>query len=491
MPVFGPRRWRRLSILAYALLCGPGVGSAFGAQALLAPQLPSLVTDGALIFRNPVYQPLNRPPFGNACRICPQDVVQGALNDCALLSALAAVANASPGTIEKALLDTSQQDPAGDEIYQASYWNTDQGAWTTALITSSFPAQNVSVWDKWAANITNLRAPGTPFFIYAQLPPSGSTWPMLMEKGYVAMSWASGGYATPDLMEYANLQTRTQGIGLDPAIVLTRLTGYATTAHDVKSPTAIKQIASVWIRDSPPMTDTGGNGILAGLLLHHDFKAVEPNLKACLSPIGQEHARPLCTAACRESHTCRQTVPRALSVDPGQKIHVRIVDVDSRSGAEHEVYAFDHSPALCTKDSPCKFDVPASQWVLQGSLVISFDMSDADPLQALDTLLSRLQREHSAVIVGSRTKAQCPADDPVCTQLFGAPLWLVEGHAYYLERYVQSSRGTIGNNQVVIGDPHGGELVERTLTLTQFYHSFLKVYQNPTAHEPSRCNCTR
>jgi hypothetical protein len=470
------------------------------AATVVTPVLPAEVIDPPLEPMIPSYRSFNRPPFGSPCRICPSDAIQGALNDCALLSALAAVANVSPGTIEKALIDTGGTDAQKDEIYQISYWDLNRGEWHKELITSAYPAQSKSTTDTWYNNIlhgVNIspKTLFTPFFIYAQLPArdqswwsrqfatNDTTWALLMEKGYVAMPWVPQGYATPDLMNSAS------GKGLFSRDTLTQVTGFKTIPHEVKPTAPAKQVASVWIRNSPAMSDVGGRSIILGAL-HGNFKAVEPNLKTCIVPVGEEHARrPICTSPCPQSHICRASLQRPLAADSSQAIHVRVLDVDARSGAEHEIYAFDTHPGGCTTDKPCTFDVPASQWVLQGPLEVSFGMADADPLQSLDSLLTRLQKERAAVIVGSREKAQCPADDALCAQLFASQTPLVEGHAYYLKRYVRSPNGPTEKNALVIGDPHGGALAERTITLAEFYHSFLEIDENPTAHESSRCTC--
>jgi len=518
------RHWLALAFVMTAIAHPPGHRSVAEASDITTPRLPYIVTDGALWpisqpLIHPTYQSFNKPPFGSPCQICPTEVIQGAANDCALLSALAAVATVSPGTIENAIRDTRQHDANGDEIYGISYWDQTRGEWAIRYITASFPGQTLSTGDLWLSNIKQNRDvlhPFTPFFIYAQLPPSHTIWPLLMEKGYAAMPWMTRGYGSGALLEYANLQEKVlqgpgldlanlspqlqayanlpdgqkiQGAGLNPQDTLTQVTGFATTPHEVKAAQAPKQLASVWIRDSPAMADTGGHSIIGGLL-RGDLKAVQPNLKTCVTPLGQEHAHPSCTAPCRESHVCRQAFVRSVPLESGQKFHVRIVDVDLRSGSEHEIYSFDKSLAGCTADSPCKFDVPASQWVSPGPLEISFGTADADPLQALDTLLTRLQKERAAVIVGSLSKAQCPSGDSLCVQLFGPPTSLVETHAYYLERYVRAPGGSVADNQLTIGDPHGGALAERTLTLNQFRHSFLEIYENPTGHEPSSCTCS-
>jgi hypothetical protein len=499
------RAWSGVGRLrAYVMLLALVRVVAFAADTVVPPQIPSLVTDGALVFDNPSYQSFKRAPFGNPCRICPSDAIQGALNDCALLSALASVAIVSPGTIEKAIIDTGRKDTLGDEIYQISYWDIDHSRWQAVLITSSFPAQTISTAHTLWGNVSQrgyIANALTPFFIYAQLPArdqawwsrfiigaNDATWVLLMEKGYVAMPWASKGYATPDLMEYADLKNKLPGKGLAPTLTLTQVTGFPTTSHKVRSIKPAKQVASVWIRDSPAVADVGGHSILLGLL-HGNLKAVEPNLKTCVAPLGEEHARPICTAPCRESHTCRASLSKPLDTESGRKVHVRVLDVDSRSGAEHEVYAFDVEPGSCTSDKPCTYDVPTSQWVLAGPLEVSFGTTDSDPLEALDTLLARLQKERAAVIVGSLEKVQCPAGDALCAQMFGPPTPLVEGHAYYLKKYVRSPTGPVGDNEVLIGDPHGGELPERTITLNEFYHSFLEIDENPTAHEKSNCTC--
>jgi hypothetical protein len=126
-----------------------------------------------------------------------------------------------------------------------------------------------------------------------------------------------------------------------------------------------------------------------------------------------------------------------------------------------------------------------------GPLKISFGMADADPLQSLDSLLARLRngKEPAAVIVGSRTKEQCPADDALCAQMFGTPTPLIEGHAYYLKEYVRNPVGPVGDNKLVVGDPHGGTEPTRTIKLNEFYHSFLEIDENPTAHQRSNCTC--
>jgi hypothetical protein len=309
-----------------------------------------------------------------------------------------------------------------------------------------------------------------------------------MEKGYVAMPWVSQGYATPDLMEYTDAAKTKPGHGLYAKQTLTQVTGFKTIVHDVKSTASARQVASVWIRNSPAMADIGGKSILLGAL-HGDFKAVQPNLKTCVVPVGEEHVRSICTTPCLESHTCQAPLHRPLALDAGQMVHVRVLDMDFHSRVEHEIYAFDTHLDSCTSDKPCTFDVPANRWVMQGPLAISFGMTDADPMQSLDYLLTRLQKERAAVIVGSRTKAQCPADDALCTQQFGSQTPLVEGHAYYLKQYVRRPSGPIEKNELVIGDPHGGALAERTITLAEFYHSFLEIDENPTAHEPSNCTC--
>jgi hypothetical protein len=511
-----------LVMISIAHLAGPS--SVAHASDITTPRLPYIVTDGALWpishpLLHPTYQSFNKSPFGSPCQICPTQAIQGALNDCALLSALAAVATVSPGTIEHAIRDTGQRDVNGDEVYGISYWDQTSGGWTVRYVTSSFPGQTLATGDMWWSNISQNRRllhPFTPFFIYAQLPPNNAIWPMLMEKAYVAMPWMSRGYGTGSLLEYANLQEKVLqgpnvdlsnlgpalqayaslpdsqkvlGEGLNPGDTLTQVTGYATTSHEVRAAQAPKQVASVWIRDSPAMADTRGHSIIAGLL-RGDLKAVEPNLKTCVTPLGQPHADPVCTAPCRESHTCRRAFVRSVPSDSGQKFHVRILDVDLRSGSEHELYSFDKALSGCTVDSPCRFDVPANQWVSPGPLEISFGVTDADPLEALDRLLTRLQRGQAAAIVGSRAQSQCPADDSVCTQAFGPPLSLVNTHAYYLKRYVRNNGASIANNELTIGDPHGGELAERTLTLNQFYHAFLMIYENPTGHESSSCTCS-
>jgi hypothetical protein len=127
--------------------------------------------------------------------------------------------------------------------------------------------------------------------------------------------------------------------------------------------------------------------------------------------------------------------------------------------------------------------------VLAGPLAVSFGTTDRDPLEALDALLARLQKARAAVIVGSLESGQCPAGDALCKQMFAPPTPLVEGHAYYLKGYVRNPTGPVADNKLVIGDPHGGALPQRTVTLNEFYHSFLEIDDNPTAHEPSRCTC--
>jgi hypothetical protein len=478
------RMHRLVQCLVLCVLAAPG---AFAAVPLTTPQLPDVITDHGMIFKTPLYRSFKGPAFVDRCRICSRDAVQGALNDCALLSSFAAVARVSPGTIQRALIDSGQQDTHGDEIYQVSYWDNGRKSWQAARITSAFPVQNVSELDHWSSNLMHLQAPWAPLFLYAQLPDSGATWPLLLEKGYAAMPWAARGYATPDLMEYADLKTGALGAGLDPAVVLTQLTGYPTSQHDVKPAQPGKLVASASILSSPSVANVGGHSVILGLLRGH-IKAIEPNLKTCVTPVGSSRARPVCTAACLESHTCHQAFSRRLVLGQGQKYHVRVLDVDTLSGEEHEVYAFDESLALCTVKSPCKYDVPSNRYVLAGPLEISFGFADTDPLEELDDLLSRLQEQTAAVIVGSLTKAQCPVNDSICAQLFDPPQSLVQGHAYFLKGYERGT--TLRDNRVIIGDPHGGALAERRLTLNEFYHSFLKIYENATAHEkPSNCVC--
>src|SRR6185437_2008854 len=133
--------------------------------------------------------------------------------------------------IENAIRDTRQHDANGDEIYGISYWDQTRGEWAIRYITASFPGQTLSTGDLWWSNIKQNRDvlhPFTPFFIYAQLPPSHTIWPLLMEKGYAAMPWMTRGYGSGALLEYANLQEKVlQGPGLDLANLSPQLQAYA------------------------------------------------------------------------------------------------------------------------------------------------------------------------------------------------------------------------------------------------------------------------
>jgi hypothetical protein len=453
----------------------------------LQPTLPAQVIDlaGNVMFQNPTYQSFHRPPFGSPCRICATDVIQGALNDCSLLSAIAAVATASPGTIERAVTAAGQKDANDDDIYLVQYFQN--GAAKSLPIASSFPAQTLSLGDKWYSNIRQrgyVWSPLTPFFVYAQLPSkdesalslvfngmSDSTWPMLMEKAYVAMV-APGGYGDKNLYDK----------GFDPAVTLTHVTGVPTKQYDVKAVTG-SSLASVWVHDSPSVANVGGHSVILGLL-RGTMKAIEPNLRVCVAPANTQQGA--CAPVCRESHECRGALSQGLPLAHGAKVRVQVTDIN-RPGDEHEVATFDVDPSQCTDKSPCTVSVPANQWVLAGNLVISFGVA-SDPLLGLDALLSDIQTHHRASIVGTVWQTTgCPANDVICAQLFEPVGSLEWGHAYYLRGYKRFN-GPVKDNSVMVGNPHGGGLPP-PLTLEQFYHAFIKIYDNETKHEASQCTC--
>jgi hypothetical protein len=475
----------RAFTVSLVLMLSAAAGAATSLQFTpLEPAIPAQVIDlaGNVMFQNPTYQSFDRLPFGSDCRICAHDVIQGALNDCSFLSALAAVATASPGTIHNAITATGQKDKNNDDIYLVQYYSG--GATKNLAIASAFPAQAVSTLDKWWSNISQrgyIGSPLTPFFVYAQLPAkdqsmvsaaftgvNDSTWPMLMEKAYVAMT-APGGYADTNL--YNN--------GYDPAVALSHVTGLLTKQYDVKA-VAGSTLVSVWVHDSPAVADRGGHSVILGLL-RGTLKAIEPNLRVCLTaPRGQS----ACAPTCHESHECRASLPQPLLLKPGEKVRLQVTDID-RPGSEHPVATRDLDPAPCTDAKPCSFDVPADSWVLGGPLVISFGQH-SDPLVGLDALLSDIRDHKRASIVGTVWKTTgCPANDSVCAQMFEPVGPLEWGHAYYFFNYVDLG-GPIKDNSVVVGNPHGGK--PTAVTLEQFSHAFIKIYENETKHE-GQCAC--
>ncbi len=482
----------RSALFALALPLFSVAADAGSGPVLQQPGLPKVIVDSnspdkRVLLRDPEYQSYSATPFGQSCRVCPTDVIQGALNDCSLMSSLAAVALASPGTIESAIQDTNQTDAQGDEIYLIRYYA--DGRANQYPVSSSFPAEANSTADRLAANLGRglLSAPLTPFFAFAMPPESANptwwqsltgsnyaSWPMLMEKGYVAMPSMPGGYANVPLYEN----------GLDPDKTLSQITGLAGAVYTVNSPTNGTVLASVWIKDSPAVADSGSHSILGGLL-RGDLNAVQPSLKVCVTVSGQPHA--VCTPVCHESHTCRRLFMGGVPLSVRRKIHIRVMDVE-RSGPEHEIAAFDEDPTQCTDGSPCTIDVPAGPWVSAGPLVIGFETQPTavDPLAELDARLGQMQATRAAVVVGSVLEnAGCPPTDSVCLQLLPPQGPLLWGHAYYLKRYTRSA-GNLEAGSIVLGDPHGSEQV---ITLKQFLHTFIKVYSNETKHESSRCGC--
>ena len=457
----------------------------------LQPALPAQVVDldGHVMFQNPTYQTFDREPFGSSCRICATDVIQGALNDCSLLSALAAVAIVSPGTIKAAITKTADHDANGDFIYLVQY--DKNGTATSIPITSAFPALPVSTFNKWVSNIKQrgyLWSPLTPFFVYAQLPAheqsawsaaftgiDDSTWPMLMEKAYMAMA-VPGGYG----------DTTLYNAGLDPRITLSQVADGTTHQTAVRTMTGSK-LVSVWVHDSPAVADRGGHSVILGLL-RGTLKAIEPNLRVCVAaPSGQS----ACAPTCHESHECHASLPRPLTLKPGDKVRVQVTDID-RPGSEHPVATRDMDPTQCTDAKPCSFDVPADSWVLGGPLIVSFGQQ-ADPLVGLDALLSDIRNKRRAAIVGTVLKDNglkdkdkgCPAGDTICAQMLEPVGPLEWGHAYYFMNYVDLG-GPLKDNSVVFGNPHGGK--PNAITLEQFYHAFVEIYDNPTKNDV-KCSC--
>src|ERR1700719_335636 len=62
------------------------------------PQITAL-SEGIL----PVYRRIDGTRFANPCRVCPDEIRQGEIDDCFLISSLADIALVSPGTIQNVI----------------------------------------------------------------------------------------------------------------------------------------------------------------------------------------------------------------------------------------------------------------------------------------------------------------------------------------------------------------------------------------------------
>jgi hypothetical protein len=508
------RSWFPLMIIL-ATAAFPGAIPA-APQTVPTPALPAIPSADPLNGFPESYVPISGTPFGDGCHICPDDILQGELDDCYLLSSLAAIAIVSPGTIQNAIMPVGK-DAAGNTVYtvrlsskevkaESAFPGLKSPGGLLDLISSKAYASTAY----WGSLIH-----GQSFFYYAQPPSDGSAltklknsngviWPMIMEEAYAATLTENDPKTgqekkdpktgKPIYVGYAGY--KGGGISYLAMQTITGAPGGGYIVDPKGPPTSPAVVKSVFIHDSPALADVGGHSILGGLL-RGDLKAIQPNLMVCASPSGGRSARN-CTQICPESHSCRQTfagggVP--LTTDQNnvmQKLHIVVFDVD-RPGSEHNLYESDLVPATCAEATPCNYSLPNSQYVIAGPLVISFVVIPAGktPLgegvkgvltttAEIDSTLTQLQSQHRAVTAG--TVALCGGRSQVCDQSFDAstPGHLEHGHDYFLKQYDHAT-GT-----VVLGNPHGTAV---SVPLAAFLQTFYQIGYNEVPVQKSACGC--
>lgn len=472
-------------VLALALAAMAATGTVPVPQEPAVP--PVDPTNGfPLAFQTVRGSPFNSTP--SACHLCPTDVHQGDLDDCYVLSSLAAIAVVSPGTIQDAV-GYAVTDTAGIDVYPVHLHPGGAGAPVQILMVEhNFPAiaSPTGFWNfvnnrQYSSSVywKNLLS-GQSAFFYAQ--PVASwwnsvkgntvTWPMLMEK---AFSYTKGGY--PALRAGGGISYQAMQV----------ITGQPGGGYLIEPNQAESRVTSVFLQDSPALQDTGSHSILGGLL-RGDLKAVQPSLKICITPSGRPGTA--CTAVCAETHSCRGVFGGGnVPIAKGQKITVHVYDVPA-GGQEHEIGTFPEDPASCEQeDHPCEFDAPDSQWIIAGPFKISFAVKNAAQLtptggvegyltttSQIDSKLTELQSARRAITAG--TIDNCTGRIP-CDEFFGEGK-LEHAHDYFFISY-DPSGGTI-----TLGNPHGSTIA---VTLNAFLHAFQQIAYNDVQTEGSICGC--
>jgi hypothetical protein len=496
-------RYALFSMMIMALLAPLAASRPQAPYPPLSPALsnPKVATlpDGV----TPVYRPINGTKFGNQCRICPDDILQGQIDDCYLLSSLATIATVNPGTFQNAIqtmpdgsyLVTLYPDGQKKEIRVDTTFPAMPGPWPVwNLLSDPYLSSD---YVKTLAR--SLVLPKQYDFVYAQPPSGGSMiaklkgsngalWPMIVEKAYAdRLAGGYGGYKGGG-QSYRAMKTIT---GQPGGGYIISPPGPATSPDVVKS---------VFIQDSPAVADRGGHSIIGGLL-RFDLQAIQPNLKICASVLGSNQ-HPNCTQICHESHSCRQLFTGGgVPLAQGQKLHVVVTDVD-QPGSEHKIAEFDQdAPASCVEGTPdkpgmpCTFQAPATDWVIPGPLVFSFVVrKSANPqlgegvkgvlttVAEIDAVFTQLQNDHRAVTAG--TAATCAGRTLVCDQAFESGklerTQPTSGHDYFLKSYDHASE------TVLLGNPHGSQV---SIPLAEFLQAFYQITYNEVEMNPSPCGC--
>jgi hypothetical protein len=153
------------------------------------------------------------------CCIHPNDVIQGWHNDCFVLSALAAIAMVSPGTIRNAIHDN------GNGLYTVNF----AGANQRRQVSVDSAVVEVSWWDSFDVrfptwNPYSWRKDTRQPYEHAQPADGGvEVWPILMERAYGEI--IGGQTATGEMLPISEAFKR----GGDAGVVMGHITGRAST----------------------------------------------------------------------------------------------------------------------------------------------------------------------------------------------------------------------------------------------------------------------
>jgi hypothetical protein len=480
-----------LSLLVRPVVAGPEPQPQSQTVRIQEPAFPPVVTIHNIPMASD-YRPFSATAFGAPCKICPDDIIQRALSDCFLLSAAGAVAAASPGYIERAIVPITAQDQNGNSVYSV---RLDLNGRVDGIpVSSQFPAQSGGIpyhlfnwWEgrlpqglvDFVGNLNdgNFRSPLTPYFFYAQPPKrGGAMWPQLLEKAYVLT--LPGGYKNEKLANE----------GGKPMETMRNITGYDSDYWNVNPGGTPTLLLAFTVHDSPSVADNGYHSIVGGLL-RGDLRAIQPNLQVCVTPSGDKYGS--CATPCHESHQCQQAFEGGgVRLNPkNMQTHVDVYDVNGPN-VRLPIASGDLDPNTCKDEQgqqPCTINTA------NGPLIISFMMNPqhnsltdessktVSTTAQLDAVLTSLTASGYPIVAG--TIKNCHGVTEACAQYFGDDVTglLEYGHAYIFKSYDRAS------GVIHLRDPHGWNMDE---TLDEFLHRFVQIAFNKAKPLPSQdCGC--
>lgn len=493
---------------------GMSLDGSNGAATAPQPTLPSSTTGPNDVSLDIGYEPLaGAPTFHGSCA-CPSDVHQGMLNDCYLLAAFAAVAQASPGTI---LQDFSQ----ANVPYTVKLWDAGSakpapaaaGHWGEYTVDNMFPAFQAhpganGLMSELAKATTYLEAayfsrslavdPAQSFVFAYRLQATDPLWPMVMEKAYALQHNEQGGYSS--MMKGGTADGPLQAV-----------TGVATTTWYVSDePVPRAVITSATVVDMPSAPDAGEHSIFRHPL---NWEAIAPDIQVCVTAKGSTPSRGPCTNVCQHArnHSCTVQFPYDLAPDPkNPAASFEILDPGRLENVRKVAAASLADPTDCTASSPCQLQPMNSIGANTVPIKLSFGLKRTQPAKTLTTLLGldkifrgfqNGQGITKAVVLGSKLSDYCVND----LKLPGV------NHAFYFRGYGQfsqtpwkslpvfaSENDLIANQKdlnnqvgVILGNPQASGL-QGFMSLKDFLQCFIRIDVSGVTQVPlANCSCSK